>query len=199
MKKLIIQLLTSITTGLLAKLLLPFIVALAPVAGIISYLQSGEWSIPAWAWMLSGILLVIVGLSWLIILRIKSISKKNKKSPPMFLFKPPGGWEYLGYEDDIGVYWRVRRPAKSFYSRGLTEDSIESILNKIDVQTPPLCKKCETELEEKNDFWGTPLWGKYIWKCVSCGFKIRSKLRFFEAVEDVKKRVKGKIRKGLSN
>lgn len=193
MKKWAVQILKSITTGLLGKILVSFILALPPVAGGIEYLQKGEWHIPVWAWTLSAFLLIILGLSWLVIVRIKSINKKNKKQPPMFFFKPPGGWEDLGYEDDLDVYWRVRRP-KNLYSRGFAEESIETALNKIDVQAPPLCKKCETELEEKNAFLG-----KYTWKCINCGYQKRSKLQFFEAVEDVTKRVKGKLRKELKH
>ncbi|MFY0544942.1 hypothetical protein [Brevibacillus sp. H7] len=190
-----IKILSSIATGLLAKIFLPIIVALPPVAATIAYLQNGKWVIPMWAWMISAFLLALVGISWLINKRVKSLEEENSSLPMFAVVRSVRTWTDLGYEEFFGVRWRVRFVSNPYYNRGFSEETLESSLSKIDVQSPPLCPHCDTELYEKSDFWGTPLWGKYIWYCVGCGFKVRSKQKFYEAVEKVKRIVKGKARR----
>lgn len=60
------------------------------------------------------------------------------------------------------VIWRIRSPKSDIhgnYSR-----------SSIDVEIPPRCPNCETEIEQSNSFWGG-----YIWKCVMCDFKKRNR------------------------
>ncbi|EST53863.1 hypothetical protein T458_18865 [Brevibacillus panacihumi W25] len=198
MKEWAIKLLTSIATGLLAKIFIPVILALPPVAGLIIYLQNGEWEIPVWAWWVSGLLLAMIGISWIIVKRARSLEEENFSTTLFAVVRPARAWTDVGSEEHFGVNWRVRY-AKNLFSRGISEETAESSISKIDVQSPPLCPKCDTELYEKSDFWGTALWGKYVWYCVGCGFKKRSKEKFYKTVDKVKRIVRGQARRELTN
>lgn len=187
MKKWILQMLMNIASGFLGKLLATFVLIIPVVASSLEYVQQGKLQVPMWAWVVSAVFIILLGTSWLIVRRGKFINALNKKHLPLIAFIP-SGWEDLGVEEWSDVLWRVRIPAK-LPSRNFMDTSPAINLDKIDVQTPPLCKECETELEELNSFWG-----KYIWNCVGCGFNKKSKLSFFEAADNAKKRIKGKMR-----
>lgn len=195
MKNWFLRMLKSVATGVVAKIIVTFIIALPPIAGAISIIQKGKWEIPVWMWIVSGTLLALIGIMVLIVKRIQNLGQENKRYPLIGFVRPYGGWEDYGHYEYKGVKWRIRKGSEGPFRRGLEEESIESILKKIDVQTPPLCPVCQTELEEEKDFWGTSLWGKYVWECINCGFKVRSKERFNESVDKVKIIVRGKIRR----
>ena len=100
-----------------------------------------------------------------------------------------------GYEDiwNInygGVKWRAKAPLPSPHSLQRGPDLTPS---RIRIRTRPRCPECETELEESRSFW----WG-YIWKCVGCGWRKRSKDNFSRVEERVEKIAQRKMEKKLS-
>lgn len=128
---------------------------------ILSYLLTGNWitifiSIPITIWML----ILTVFLIWFIIILIR---KKMHYYTLPFGYVPMDGWLTIGDIDYEGVKWRVRtpRPTPMDIRR---KDEIPSI----DIEMPPRCPKCETELETSDSY----LW--YSWNCVNCGFKKRT-------------------------
>jgi ribosomal protein L37AE/L43A len=73
----------------------------------------------------------------------------------------PFGWELLGTLKYLGVTWRITAPK---------DDPWGSFsISRIEVETPPRCSRCGTEIEQSHSFWGG-----YIWKCVGCNFKKRN-------------------------
>lgn len=189
--KVIISLISAIIVGILAKVLVPFVEALPPVAAAIAYLQNTVWDFPSWVWVATGILIILIALFWLIAKRLITISNKNVKKRLIAFARPRDQWEELGYVEYFKVHWKVRKPSINYYSRSLFKEDTTQ-LDKIDVEILPYCPSCTTVLEEKHAFLG-----KYIWKCVGCDFKIRSKKRFNDAAEIVEKRVKGELRKKI--
>ncbi len=54
----------------------------------------------------------------------------------------------------------------------LTKSKAQS--SRVDIELPPHCPKCDTELEETETFFGNNLW-----KCIRCGFSCKNKLSFY--------------------
>jgi ribosomal protein L37AE/L43A len=52
----------------------------------------------------------------------------------------------------------------------------------LDIDTPPRCPKCETEIEQTRSFWGG-----YVWKCVKCGFQKRNRESYYREGERAEK------------
>ncbi|TKJ86075.1 hypothetical protein PaeCFBP13512_19775 [Paenibacillus sp. CFBP13512] len=192
MKKWLLQMLMNTAAGFLGKVLASFVLATPVVAGLVEVVSQGEFKFPKWAWAISLSLVLVVLSIWFIVKRMRLIKGMNKRYSPIIGIVSSRGWEDLGLEEWSNVLWRVRIP-KKLPSRSFIDVSPENNLSKINIQSPPICRNCNTELEERNTFWG-----KYSWYCVGCGYKQRSKLDFFEAAKKVEKRVEGRIRNDLT-
>lgn len=149
---------------LLDKIVAPLVVmVLTPIIiGTASKINTGNWMkwfglIPKRAWIIFGLIIFL----WIAIIvirnRLKQLQKLNA-GPRIFVISTPVfGWITIGKLNYAGVVWRVRAPApepwKSFDPSSISQSSIE-------VETPPRCPKCETELEQSHSFWGG-----YAWRC----------------------------------
>lgn len=194
MKELLKKFLLMLVTSVIAKIVLVFLVALPAVSGFLHLVREGSFVIPAWTWYVAGAALVIGLTIYFLVKRAGFVGKKNKKMPMMFLYTPPGGWKEVGYEKHYKVLWRVRF-ANDPFSRSFDRLSSEQRIEQLNIYHSPYCPKCETEMDENYGFLGNFLWGRYIWLCVNCNYKVRSKLKFYEAVEIVDKKVKGGVRR----
>jgi len=169
---------------LLDKIIIPILLAfLIPVVtGIGSKASTGNWlewfaSVPSQVW----ITLVIIFALWILVVairyRIKHLRKEGHSSISI-ISAPYGGWRTIGKLKYADVIWIVRAPAPP-----LLELEPEPITpHDLDIDTPPRCPKCETEIEQTQSFWGG-----YIWKCVRCGFRKRNRDSYYQEEDRVKK------------
>jgi ribosomal protein L37AE/L43A len=91
---------------------------------------------------------------------------------------PYGDWMDVGRLNYAGVIWIVRAPKPPWHQLDAEPISVDDL----ELQTPPRCPKCETEIEQTQSFWGG-----YIWKCVRCGFKKRNSESYYREEERAKK------------
>lgn len=187
-----------LVTSVISKIIWGFLVVLPAVSGLLHLVEEGSIVIPLWTWYVAGTSLVIGLTIYLLIKRAGFIGGKNTKMPKMFVHSPHGGWREYGYEEHFRVLWQVRYLNDSF-SRSFNTLTPEQHIKKLNIYDSPYCPKCKTEMDEKYSFFGNFLWGKYIWECVNCKFKVRSKMKFYEAVKIVDKRVKGSARRKFEN
>jgi len=173
---------------LLDRIVVPLVVGLLTpiIIGIASKINTGDWTklfglIPKTLWIIFGVVIFL----WVIIIAIHNRVKQLQEldvgprvdyvtSTPLF------GWVTIGKLNYAGVVWRVRAPAlpvpwESFNSSRISPSSIE-------IEIPPRCPKCETELEESHSFWR-----RYIWKCVRCGFQKRNRDSYYREEDRVEK------------
>ena len=169
---------------LLDRIIVPILLAfLIPiVTGIGSKASTGNWlewfvSVPSPVW----ITLVVIITLWILVIAIRyRIKHLRKESNPLIsiISVPYGNWRDVGKFTYADVIWIVRAPAPPWYEldpKPITPDDL-------DIDTPPRCPKCETEIEQTHSFWGG-----YIWKCVKCGFKKRNSESYYREEERVKK------------
>jgi len=176
--KIVQFLLDKIVAPLLVVLLTPIIISIA------SKINTGDWMewfslIPNTLWIVFGLVIFL----WVIIIAIRSRVKQLQKldaGPGVFVISTPAfGWITIGKLNYAGVVWRVRAPAPSpWESFNLSMISPSNI----EMETPPRCPKCETELEQSHSFWGG-----YIWRCVGCGFQKRSRDSYYKEGERAEK------------
>lgn len=169
---------------LLDKIIVPILLAfLIPVVtGIGSKASTGNWlewfaTIQSQVW----ITLVIIFALWILVIairyRIKHLRKEGQ-SPISIISVPYGGWRNIGKLKYADVIWIVRAPAPPWYE--LNPEPITP--HDLDIDTPPRCPKCETEIEQAQSFWGG-----YVWKCVKCGFQKRNRESYYKEEERAKK------------
>ncbi len=164
------------------RLLLPLIVALLTpaVLGFASKLRTGEWinlfgrvSPMFWRVFATFIFLWIVVV--LVRARLREVRRRN--SPPKVLVSGTSllGWKSVMKVRYAGVMWIVKAPvsesSSSFNPTKVPASGIRVVI-------PPRCPRCGTELEESFSFWG---W--YVWQCVGCGFRRRSREGFYREGE----------------
>ena len=168
------------------KVIWPLIVlALTPTVTLIgSKIQSGDWltwlkKIPLWVyWLFLG---AIIGWILLVALirRIRYLHKKNLPSLPLGFSIPRWGYVKVGTLNYQDVVWCIRIPAPS----PLRNIGVEKVRNpRVDVETPPRCPKCETELEQTETFFG-----RYRWTCLRCGFSKKNSISFYHEAVRVQK------------
>lgn len=157
------------------------VLSLGPVLTLLgSKILSGTWLtwfkiIPFWGYV------TFFGLTigWLLIsafLRRRRILKeKNTPRFPCVLSGPALGYKIVGSLSYKNVIWQARIPASAPW---LFPDREHEKFARIDIEVPPHCPKCDTEMEEKETFWG-----KFLWSCIRCGYKVRNEYSFYsEAV-----------------
>jgi len=172
------------------KIIVPIIVALLiPIATSIgSKASTGNWlewfaATPKPVWVTVAIILALWILVSAIHRRIKHLRKENW-SPVSIRFAPSGGWRTIDTIKYAGVIWNVRVPVTDCTFK------LKEVLtpHDLDIETPPRCPNCRTELEQAQSFWG---W--YVWKCVHCGFHRRNRERYYKEAERVGKIVRSKF------
>jgi len=169
---------------LLDKIVVPILLAfLIPVVTSIgSKISTGNWSewfatIPSQVW----ITLVIIFALWILVIAIRYRTRhlrKESQSTISIISVPYGGWRNIGKLKYADVIWIVRAPAPPWYE--LSPEPITP--HDLDIDTPPRCSKCETEIEQSQSFWGG-----YVWKCVKCGFQKRNRESYYKEEERAKK------------
>jgi len=116
--------------------------------------------------------------------------KSHGKLKACSISEPPYGWEELTrmlYKD---VKWVVQRDGRGPDARRLIprNDPRPSMIH---IEKPARCPNCETELKEDRR-----LLRGFIWHCINCGFKKRSKVNFQEASKNVELLLRREIEKG---
>jgi len=171
---------------LLDKIVAPLLVVLlTPIMiGIVSKINTGDWMklfgfIPNTLWIVFGLVIFLWIVMIVIRRRIRQLQELNA-GPGIFAISTPAfGWITIGKLNYAGVVWRIRAPAptpwESFNPLRISPSSIE-------VETPPRCPKCETELEQSHSFWGG-----YIWRCVGCVFLKRNRDSYYKESERAEK------------
>lgn len=174
----------KVVNFLLDKLFAPILLALLipVVTGIGSKASTGNWlewftSVPSQVW----IMLLIIFALWILVIAIRFRIKHLREggySPISIISVPHGGWRNIGKLKYADVVWIVRAPTPPWYEL----DPKPITPHDLDIDTPPRCPKCETEIEQTQGFWGG-----YIWKCVKCGFKKRNPKSYYREEERAKK------------
>jgi len=174
----------KVVNFLLDKIIAPILLALLipVVTGIGSKASTGNWfewfaSVPNQVWITLAAIFAIWILAIAIRYRIKQL-RKESHSPISIISVPYGGWRNIGKLKYADVIWIVRAPAPPWHE--LDPEPISAY--DLDLQTPPRCPKCETEIEQTQSFWGG-----YIWKCVKCGFHKRNRESYYREEERAKK------------
>lgn len=186
------------TDSLLEKLVWPILLlALTPAVTLIgSKLQSGDWlawitQVPSWAfWLFFGIVVLWLALG-LVVRRIKHLRTRNLPPLPMAFTIPRWGYVTVGILNYRGVAWRCRIPAPPPW-RQLAFETAKS--ERVDVETPPHCPQCDTELEEQETFFG-----KYRWICVRCGFVKKNDISFYYEAVRAERLAQVELEKQTSN
>lgn len=169
---------------LLDKIVAPLVVVLLTpiIIGIASKINTGDWMkwfglIPKTAWIIFGLFIFL----WFILIRnrVKQLQELDTGSVLLARSSYGFGWIPIGKRNYAGVVWRVRAPATSPWKHFGHVDISPS---NIEVETPPRCPKCETELEQLHSFWGG-----YIWKCVGCGFQKRNRDSYYKVAKRAEK------------
>ena len=179
---------------LLNKLIYPLLVAiLTPIlASFGSYLNTGDvlnWfnRVPDWG---LKVFIGFIGL-WIAIVLIRKRFESIKPSGVVVTSASRFGYEEIGELDYEGVKWKVIAPLPHPSSFNRSPDLTPS---RIRVRTPPRCPECGTKLEESKSFWGG-----YIWECVGCGFKKRSKESFYTVDDRVEKLAQRDVERDFEN
>ena len=135
--------------------------------------------------LMASLILTILGFA--IHRRLKRI-RSNRFGPMVSVVSTPAfGWMDIGTYTYKGVKWTVQKPAPSPFS---SDEGLTLSPNEIEVELPPRCPICGTELEEKKRF----LWG-HKWFCVGCKFtKVNSESYYTES-----ERVERIIRRDIRN
>jgi hypothetical protein len=138
-----------------------------------------------WTWVANSLPLnVLVVFVFAIVLfasmflRYRQLHAKNRFGM-VWLQNPSHEWvtldQLLPY---AGVLWTVRQFVPDWQPIGHREDSKTKFVNSFDIVTPPRCPECQTELEQKHQFFGG-----YRWECVQCGFKKRNRLSYYREAD----------------
>jgi hypothetical protein len=108
----------------------------------------------------------IIALLMVVITQKEKIKQIGSAPPaPLALQKI----DAVTYQD---VRWDIVAPAR--HPRETPDDYTRRLPTIGEARIPPKCPKCSVELEEKKGL----LYG-YVWRCVSCGFKKKSKDTFY--------------------
>lgn len=169
------------TERILDKLVLPLLfVALLPTFTLLgSKLLSGDWlawfkRVPSWGYSVFVGLIVAGFLLSPVVRRLRRLRKRNLPAAPLFFGVPRWGYVTVGTLNYKNVIWHVQIPAPPPW-KGLTP--AEARCAAVDVETPPHCPKCDTEVEETETFFGN-----FRWSCLRCGFVTKNNMSYYKEV-----------------
>ncbi|MCM1986283.1 hypothetical protein [Methanococcoides seepicolus] len=165
-----------------------FIVSIAFSAGtdttngvLFSYLEK----VPSIYYML----IIAFGILWIVGIFIYKRRQTQKKGIGLIpTGHPIHGWKILGNIEYKDVLWTMRIPNRTPWSIG--KEPLD--LDDIDIKIPPICPKCNTELNQKDNVFGL-----YNWNCPhpKCSYKKRWNFSsWYSERETVKKIAKTDIR-----
>ncbi|MFJ7727485.1 hypothetical protein ACIQXV_15140 [Neobacillus sp. NPDC097160] len=159
--KFVKNLLSRIVISIIMNLLNPVITV------IVSRIKTGEWFewLSSPYFIISTSLLIVWLIASLIYRRVVVMKRRNDRFFTSFQ-SPTYGWEKIAKVPFRDVIWIIQNPIysiRSYGERNINIDSLEAL-------TPARCPKCETELEEKVNFFG-----RYKWTCIKCGFNKTNK------------------------
>lgn len=191
---------TTWKTGVLYPALGPALGSL--LSGVISIvqakLQSAQWTTPPpRVLVVGGVVGFVVGV-FVFIWRRRAKSERDQL-PEVMVSKISssarrrGGWPVVGhYRNNKMGCWRVVHPPPTLadaYAIGGTYGVPDP--EQYDVLTPPLCSRCDAELEE------VPKGNGYLWTCPDpdCGSKVESEV----SQEKMAERVRSVVRRDARN
>lgn len=161
---------------------------------IISKLRTGDWfkyfaDYSVEIIVIGSLFFILWIVSLLYYIVLNKIKKRNESSYSP-IQTPDYGWKYLKKEEYSGVLWTPRFPL-------FWEPESEFKLNKhtldfLDIEIPPRCPKCKTELLEIKTIFG---W--YKLKCINCKFAARKIYNISYHANQVERYVRRKIEKKL--
>lgn len=124
-----------------------------------------------------------IGIIFLVIfLRVRQLRKLNSGPKISVIQTAPYGWTKIGEHSYKGLLWNIQIPTPSPYS--LYDEDLYGghLRSSIEIETPPRCPRCKTEIEQIHSFW---TW--YVWKCAMCGFKKRNSHSYYQEKDRVLK------------
>ena len=173
-----------------------FTIAFTPIAiSIVSKIKTGHW----FKYFIDySIELIAIGSSVLIIwiltiiyYKISGIIRERNDNSLGIAQTPEWGWKYVEKELYKKVIWSPRFPL--FWG---PEDEFKLnkyVLDYLEIEFPPRCPLCKTELIENKTIFG---W--YKWKCINCGFVTRKIYNFSYHANQLERIVRRKIEKQLN-
>ena len=177
---------------LLNNLIFPLLVAFfSPILTAFgSYISTGDFRkwfgyIPKWGWIVFGGFIIFWFALILIIRRFKSIHERPTVGG---ISIPPWGYADIGKMQYAGVHWIIMAPRNAPWE----VPEIDFTPSRIKIRTPPRCPQCGTELEQTRSFWGG-----YVWSCVGCGFKKRSRDSYYRVEERVERLAKREVEREI--
>ena len=168
---------------MVSKLVRKIIAALTlPSAGAIGLIILNIWYewftlIPKQYVPLILILFAIPVVIWIV---QKTLKKPSSSTYIASISTPPEKWRISSH----GVHWKITG-SRGYYSK-INPNTIRS-------QTPPICPKCETELEEEEKYF---IWK---WNCPNCSFKKYSRMSFRDKSYSITRIAKGMFERGELN
>lgn len=176
----------KIVQFLLDRIVVPIVVVLLTpiIIGTLSQINTGDWIewfdlIPKTGWIIFGLVIFLWVIGIVIYKRVKQLQKLDTGPRVFFTSTPPFGWITVGKLNYAGVVWRVRAPAAAPWE---SFDHLSISPSDIEVETPPRCPTCETEIEQSHSFWGG-----YIWRCAGCNFQKRKRDSYYREQGRVEK------------
>jgi ribosomal protein L37AE/L43A len=153
------------------------IVAAFAGASVLHTLASAPFRIPS-AWLIGAVvvavgLLGIVGFVW----RMRTIAGSARSSVFVGHISLYGTREFEVVVG--GLRWRLQVPQQPPWQQF---DPAAVGIRTIQIDIPPRCPNCGTELEERPRFWGG-----YLWSCVKCTFVLKRPNNFRNESERVLK------------
>lgn len=129
--------------------------------------------------------MIIIGLLISIFIKIqKNLLDKHKNSGFVIQSIPVFGYRTHGIMKFKNVKWRTIVPKK--YSWHDTKNTDPDLL---EISKIPYCPNCENmELNENKN-----VFGRYVWKCIKCGFKTTNKFSASEESENALKLARSAI------
>ena len=171
-------------TWLADRIIAPLIVSLLTplVIGAFSQYSTGDWlklinRIPVIYWELFFAMMFLWGVGILVRRRQLKVADLNK---PIVIFskqQPLFGWIDIGERGHAGLIWRVQIP-----NNGPSPLVNRRISSEAEVELPPRCPHCKTQIEESFSFWGG-----VKWKCPRSDFHKRNKEPYIQEAERVTK------------
>lgn len=170
-------------------------ISTALVASVISRIRGGSWTkwleqTSDWVWALF-IILFIGGFTFVIVRkRIKGIRESESRGIYTPVSSSAWGYRKVGEIKHAGVIWKILTPNPSpiqsanSYEKALSSTAPESI----EIDCPPRCPHCKTELEEKQRFLGG-----YRWICVGCDFSKNNKESFYKEADRAKRLAEARL------
>jgi hypothetical protein len=167
---------------------------------LVSMSQTGSYTqlffmIPWWAW---AIIALTLGLVSAVIIATRRYRARSRRSgTTIFVGRVKVGGSFADYWARVATFtggfqdvmWQYRGRA----IEGIGSETRPDIdPDSIEVESPPLCPKCLTGLQEK-----AGVLGGHVWRCVGCGWQRRSREDFASVATEAELYFQGRWRRDL--